>query len=81
MGYDDKVADGCIADFDEQIAYLGPIKVLMYVNEEHYQVNEYGEKSIRRESRIIEQNINEYQPSFFAFNIDSNELNDNSELF
>ena len=54
LGYtEDKVSDECRANLQEQIDYLGPIDVLMYYNDEKYQINEYGDKSILRESVIV----------------------------
>ena len=59
MGYTgDSVADECIADQQAQQDYLGPLEVVMYVNEETYDPTQFGEAAIIRESRIIEQDIN-----------------------
>ena len=50
----------------------------MYYNDEHYEVDKYGDKTIRRESVIVQQDVNKYVPSYYQFKLESNELNDNS---
>ena len=54
--------------------YLGTYEVLIYFNDENYEPTEYGEKSIRRESRIVQQRINENVPTFFSLFLETNEL-------
>ena len=51
----------------------------MYVNEEHYEPTEYGDQTIRRESRIISLQINEQVPSYYSLFIETNELVDSSD--
>ena len=63
MGYTgDSVADECVANLKEQIDYLGSLDLLLYFNDEQYDVNEYGDQAIRRESKIIKQMINVDRP-------------------
>lgn len=51
----------------------------MYFNDEHYEPNEYGDKVVRQESRIVEQRVNENVPSYFSLYLETNELTDNSD--
>lgn len=49
LGYDkDTVTDGCIADLDKQIEYLGPLDFMLYHTEEIFKPDEYGERQIVR---------------------------------
>ena len=50
----------------------------MYYNYEQYDVSQYGDKTIIRESQIIKQEVNKNQPKYFEFFIESYELLDNS---
>ena len=45
-GYEDTIADECVADLDAQIDYLGPLDVMLYVTEDVLMQSEYNEDSI-----------------------------------
>ena len=67
LGYtEDKVYPFCKWNKNDQIEYLGPVKVIMYVNDEKYEPTEYGEDAILRESILIQQSIDIEQPSTFV---------------
>ena len=76
-GYEgDTVADECIWDLQKQQEYLGQINVLLYFNEENYNSEEYGDKAIRRESKISRYYISNDQPSYFIELVKTNLLVD-----
>ena len=54
MGYtEDIVSPKCNWDQTDQIQYLGPLNVIIYVNDEKYVATEYGEDAVHRESILI----------------------------
>ena len=62
-GYsNDSVHAECIQDYDAQTQYLGPLRVPMYFNDEVLVLDSFGQESIKRSSKIIRTNINEYKP-------------------
>ena len=66
LGYtEDIVSPKCNWDRTDQIQYLGPLNVIIYVNDEKYVASEYGEDAVHRESILIQQKINTKQPSYF----------------
>lgn len=56
LGYfgaeDDLIDSECRYDRDAQIEYLGPLNLLVYYNMESIIINEFGDQSIARYSKI-----------------------------
>ena len=50
---DDKVAEECIADRDEQMKYLGNMRLVIYTTEQEFNQEEYGDEAIMSRSRFV----------------------------
>ena len=48
----DSIADGCIADRDKQIDYLGNMRSIFLTTEQVFDKQEFGEEKIKRRSRF-----------------------------
>ena len=55
---DDKVAEECIADRDEQMKYLGNMRLVIYTTEQEFNQEEYGDEAIMSRSRFVTRQIN-----------------------
>ena len=76
----DSVAEECIKDLKTQQEYLGPLEVIMYINDENYIQKEFGSEAIQRESIIVEQDISQFIPSYYEFKIQTTLFSDESSL-
>ena len=52
--------------------------MLIYYNEETYQATEFGDDSIRRESKIVKYQLNNSKPSYFKLDLMTSLLKDNT---
>ena len=50
---DDYIRDGCIADQAAQQKYLGNLRTMVYHTTERFDINEYNDKAVSRESQLI----------------------------
>lgn len=55
--YGDTVSPECIPDLEEQLAYLGPLDIVIFMNSERFDQQVYGEKSIVKESVILHKQV------------------------
>ena len=54
LGYtEDRVSPKCNWARADQIKYLGPLNVIMYVNDEKYVASKFGKDAVLRESILI----------------------------
>ena len=53
----------------------------MYFNDENLLSDNFGEESIERTSKILYVYINEKNPSYFIFDLQNNQLDDETDLF
>ena len=75
LGYTgDEKSDKCNDSLEAQQQYLGPLNMIVYFNQESFNANEYFEKSIIKESKIMTQQISEYTQTFFQFKLQTNSL-------
>lgn len=51
-GEEDKIPDDCNYDKNELIKYLGPLRMLIWKNVGRFELDEYGEGRISKESVI-----------------------------
>jgi len=51
------VAPECIADRDQQMAYLGNIRMVFLTTVQTFNQQEFGEAAIKQESRIFSQQV------------------------
>ena len=49
---EDTVHEECVKDLAAQQEYLGPLEVILYYNDESFDQEYYGNKSIKRTSKI-----------------------------
>ena len=61
---DDYVRPGCIGDLDQQRGYLGNMKSIVYISEQIFYQNSYGEDSIQSRSRFFTQQTDNFKPSW-----------------
>lgn len=53
-GYtEDFIADECIADLDQQLAHLGPVNFLLYINDSTFNPQGFEEEAIYRTSILV----------------------------
>lgn len=82
LGYTgDSIAPECVADLDAQLEYLGPIDVMLYHTEEHFQYDNYGEEAIVKKSYLFNQQVNEKIPNWINTYVQRNLLSDESQFF
>ena len=70
LGYtEDFISDECIADLQAQKDYLGPLDVVLYYNDEDFDQQEFGDKSILRQSRIMRTQISQEFPVWTNYKV------------
>lgn len=53
----DTVAPECIPDQQQQLEYMGPLDVVIYMNSERFEQNNYDEESIVKEAVILHKQV------------------------
>ena len=81
-GYtEDSVSDECIADAQQQQAYLGPLDFQLYFNNESFDQQSFGDESIERKSELIHFQFNADTPVWFNYMVQTNMVSDETQLF
>ena len=62
------------------MAYIGNLRALVYISEQSFDINGYGEKSIEKRSRFYQQQIENTAPTYLDGQIKKNTLFDESSL-
>lgn len=76
-GYtEDFIADDCIADLDQQLAYLGPINFLLYINESTFNPKGFNEEATHRNSVLINIQGMASIPSWIRYQILAGQVHD-----
>ena len=82
LGYkDDKIHPECVADLEKQIEYLGPLDFVLYHTEEVFVPNGFDEHSIRSQSVIWNQQVDQFKPNWINTLIQKNQLSDETQIF
>ena len=65
LGYQgDSIHPECVGDLNDQISYLGPSHMIIYMNQERLNPYKNKDDMIERYSEIKSQQFNEYTPSW-----------------
>ena len=62
----DTVNDECIPDLKQQLAYMGPLDVVIYMNSERFDQNEYDKAAIVKESVLLHKQVDQNSPSWIS---------------
>lgn len=65
-GSPDTIHEDCIRDKEQQVAYVGNMRAMVYMSEQIFQLSEYGENIIQKRSRIHEQQMDIFSPTFLS---------------
>ena len=76
----DEVSEVCNTDLEAQLEYLGPLRIVKFVNEQTLVTDNYGAESISDKSKIIYTNISGNNPSYFSFDLQTAYLEDETDL-
>ena len=49
---EDRIPEDCVWNRDELIKYLGPIRMLIYKNVSRFQLDQFGDGRVQKESMI-----------------------------
>lgn len=80
LGYkDDSIHPECVADLEKQIEYLGPLDFMLYHTEQVFVHGEYDEKSVRFQSTLLNQQIDERKPNWINTLIQRSVLGDETQ--
>lgn len=77
---EDFIPEECIADYDAQLAHLGPINFLLYVNNSSFNPQGFNREAIHRTSILINVQGNASIPSFINYNIMTGRVNDDISM-
>ena len=77
---EDRIPEDCVWNRDELIKYLGPIRMLIYKNVSRFQLDQFGDGRVQKESMISNVQVDEYRPSWINTKIRSNLLADESQF-
>jgi len=71
---EDVIPAECIWDRQKQMDYLGNIRAYIYMTEQTFALNEYGESTINKRSRFYQQQLENTAPTFLPGFIRKSEL-------
>ena len=77
----DRIPENCNWDKHKLMKYLGPLEMIMYSNFESFQLNEFGNDRIKKESKIKPLQVDETRASWINTKIINNKLADETTLF
>ena len=77
----DTVSDECIANVDEQKEFMGPLEVMILINNEKLNLFEYGDDSIKREALLARTQTDQKNPNFIDFYLEGSLLQDETSYF
>ena len=60
---------------------MGPLDVVIYMNSERFDQQNFGESSIVKESVILHKQVNQFQPSWISKKVSTSLLSDQTEFF
>lgn len=81
LGYEGDVThEDCIADLDEQIKYLGALDFMLYYTEDVFKQGLYEDKSILRQSNLLNIQVDEKSPNWINTLVQRNMLYDETQL-
>lgn len=76
-GYkEDFVSEECIADLDQQLAYLGPVNFLLYINDSSFNHQGFHDEAIHRTSILVNVQGNPNFPSWIHYQLQTGRVND-----
>ena len=59
---------------------MGPLNMIVYYNDATFDASQFFEKAVTKESKIASQQISEFKPTFFQFNIKTSLLQDETNV-
>ena len=77
----DTVSDECIANLDDQKEFMGPLEVMILINNEKLNLFEYGDDSIKREALMARTQTDHKNPNFIDFYLEGSLLQDETGYF
>ena len=77
----DSVSDECIADLEKQKEFMGPLEVMILINNEKLNLFEYGDDSIKREALLARTQTDQKNPNFIDFYLEGSLLQDETDYF
>ena len=78
--YGDKPTPECIPDLRKQLDYIGPLDVVIYMNSERFDQQNFGESSIVKESVILHKQVDENSPSWISKKVSTSMLSDQTDF-
>jgi len=77
---ENRIPEDCNWDKDKLIEYIGPSQMLLYYNVGRFQLDEFGERRIKKSSVVKPIQFDEYRPTWISNSITSNELADETGI-
>ena len=75
----DTISNECIHDLQAQRDYLQSLRVSLFVNDEKFEPEQYGEASIKKYSKVIHMQIDQNNPIWIDYRLQMKQLSDESQ--